>query len=118
MPPDAESGDNEAASETERGHRHGFTRTNPLDPATEDGCGRAEEEDGEAENPGQLRLRPVVRRGSVDPDRFREREFEDAESLNLANREMDRERRRGDEPAGKARAGDGMLTIKEAHRMR
>ncbi len=118
MPPDAKGRDNEAAPETEGGHRHGLTRTDPLDPATEDGGRSAEEEDGEAENPGQLRLRPVVRRGSVDLDPFREGELEDAESVNLANREVDRERRRRDEPAGKARAGDGMLTIKEAHRMR
>ncbi len=67
VPPDPKSGNDEAAAKTERGHRHRLARTDPFHPAPENRRGSAEEEDGEAENPGQLRLRPVVRRGSVIP---------------------------------------------------
>ena len=66
-------------------------------------------------DPRERRLRPITRRRLGDTNDFGERQFENAERVNLSNGEMDGERCGREKPAIIARIRDGLLSIKKAH---
>src|SRR6185312_1689307 len=63
----------EAAAETDGGGEHGFARADRLDPAAEQGGGRAQERDCYGENPDHIFLRPVAGHRLSDSDELGER---------------------------------------------
>src|SRR5689334_17488170 len=115
MPPDPKGGDDEAPAETERGCRHRLSRTDSFHPAPEDCRRGTEEKNGETKGPGQLRLRPIVGGGLRDPDYFGEGQLENAEGVNLTNRQMDSKGGWRHQPPAKSRPRYGLLPIEEAH---
>lgn len=70
---------------------------------------------GETENPREPGLRPIIRRGLGNTNDFGERQFENAERVNLSNGKMDSEHCGRKKPAIIARICDGILSVKKAH---
>src|SRR6476620_11366374 len=115
VPPNAKSGNDKAAAKTKRGGKHSLAWSNAFDPAAENRSRKSEEKNGETENPCERRLRPIIRRGLGNTNDFGERQFENAERVNLSNGKMDSERCGRKKPAIVARIRDGLLSIKKAH---
>jgi len=76
---------------------------------------KVREKNGETENPGEGRLRPIIRRRLGNTNDFGKRQFENAERVNLSNRKMNGERCGRKKPAIIARTRDGLLSIEKAH---
>ena len=107
----AEGADEKPAAEAQRGGEHRAARAAFLDPAAEHRGGKAEEENGDREDPAEIGELPVVRRGFGDADQLRHRQVEDAERVNLADAQMDAQRRRRNHPAAEPRFGDRVATV-------
>src|SRR5262249_34691296 len=86
VPPDPEGGNDESAAEANRSRCHRFPWTHSFHPTSKDSGRNTKEKNCETENPGQLRLAPVIRCGLRDSDNFGQRKFEDTEGVNLTNR--------------------------------
>ena len=97
MQMNAERGDEEAAAEAQGGGEHGFARTDPFHPTAEHGRGRAEEDDGDGEDPAHLLQIPVAGRRMSDADQLGERQIEGREGIGLADRQMHRQGGGGDQ---------------------
>ena len=115
VPPDAKSGNDKAAAETKSGSEHRLARADAFDPAPKHCRGKSEKKNGETENPGERRLRPIIRCGLGNTNDFGERQLENAERVNLSNGKMNGERRGRKKPAIIVRIRDGLLSIKKAH---
>jgi len=84
-----------------------------LDPAAEDRGRGAEEEDGDAEDPAQIRELPIIRRRLGDADQLRHREVEYAEGVGLADAQMHAKGGRRHHPPAETWPGDGVLAIEK-----
>jgi len=92
VPPDAKSGNDKAAAETKSGSEHRLARADAFDPAPKHCRGKSEKKNGETENPRERGLRPIIRRGLGNTYDFGERQFENAERVDLADGKVDGQR--------------------------
>ena len=106
-----EGADQEPAAEAEGGGEHRAARPALLDPAAQHRGGKAEEEDGDREDPAEF---GSFQSSGADWRRRQpgHRQIEDAERVNLADAQMNAKRRRGNHPTTEAGLGDRMTTIK------
>src|SRR5665811_2399574 len=107
----AERGDEKAAAEAERGGKHGFSRTDAVEPSAGEGGGEAKKDDGDGEDPAELGELPVVRSGFSNADEPGHRQVEHAEGVDLADAKMHAERRRRHEPAAEAGLSYGVRAV-------
>ncbi len=92
MKMDTDRRDDEPAAEAQGGGEHGLSRTDPLHPASEDGGGQPEEDDGDRERPAHIRQFPVGRRGLSDAQQLGQGQIECGEGIGLADAKVHRQR--------------------------
>src|SRR5579871_6375770 len=86
-----------------------------LAPATEHRRRYAQKENGDRENPAQLRQIPVVRRRLRNADELCHRQIEHAERIGLADTKMHAECSRRHHPAVKAGSSNRVAAIQKTH---
>ena len=106
----AEGGDQEARDEARRGDEHGPPRPVGVDAGAEERGREAQHDDAELER----QRREDARVGIVRQHRGGERGLEHAPGVGLADREVDRQRRRWNQPATPSRRRDRPLPSKKS----
>src|SRR5215831_15240542 len=85
VPPNAKSGNDKAAAKTKSGSEHRLARANAFNPAPKHCRRKSQEENGQTENPCERWLRPITWCGLGNTNDFSERQFKNAERINLSN---------------------------------
>src|SRR6185369_16982025 len=94
----AQVSDVEAQRETNGRCQHCFSGARTFEPFTECGSGKTQHDDGEREDPRDLCLLPVLWGGFGHAQQLREWNFENAEGVNLADAQMNGQRRWRNQP--------------------
>src|ERR1044071_8353119 len=110
---DAECPDLKPAAKADCGDEHRLPRADALEPRTEDRRRQSQKDDRDAEDPPDGAQLPVAWRRVGHADRAGQWKVEDAEGVGLADREMDRQGGRWNEPAAETHFGDRMVAIEE-----
>ena len=112
---DPESTKKESTTPTDSRHRTHHPRSDLLEPASGDRCGKAETDDRDGKDPHDLRERPVVSRAgsnAINPGQSR---IENAPGVNRANAEVNGDGSRWDPPAIETRFRDDVLFRESAN---
>ena len=104
--------DQEPAAEAAGAREHGGAGPDAFNPAAQERRRQPEHHERDRVNPSDLGNRPILARDRpLETDQARERDVEDAESVNLADAKMNRQRRRGNPPAVEARRADCAVAV-------
>ena len=99
VPGHAERGDEKAAAPAAGRDDADLARSRALQPGAGESRRQPQEDDRQRVDPAERRQLPVGGRGLRDSDRPAERQVEDADGVRLPDAQVDRKRRRRNEPA-------------------